>query len=90
VNRRVCQILRFSLQPSPFCFLMLLAYSSAQAAVEPKQVLVLVNKDTPVSSQIARMYQKLREIPAENVLSLSLGADRQITPEQHWSRAKSE
>lgn len=59
----------------------------AWAALEPKQVLVLVNKDTPISSQVGRMYQKLREIPAANILSLSLGTERQITPEQYWSKA---
>jgi len=33
------------------------------------------------------MYQKAREIPAANILSLSLGGDRHITPEQYWSKA---
>ena len=61
--------------------------SFAWAALEPSQVLVLVNKDTPISSQVGRMYQKLRKIPAANVLSLSLGTDRQITPEQYWAKA---
>src|ERR1039457_3763813 len=69
------------------CLLMACAAPSAWAALEPKQVLVLVNKDTPTSSQVARMYQRLREIPPANILSLSLGTERQITPEQYWSKA---
>jgi uncharacterized protein (TIGR03790 family) len=50
-------------------------------------LLILVNKDTPISSQVGRMYQKARNIPAANVLSLSLGTARQITPDQYWSKA---
>jgi uncharacterized protein (TIGR03790 family) len=33
------------------------------------------------------MYQKLRAIPNENLLRLSLGTNRQITPEQYWKQA---
>ena len=69
------------------CLLMACAAPSARAALEPKEVLVLVNKDTPTSSQVGRMYQRLREIPPANILSLSLGTERQITPEQYWSKA---
>src|ERR1035441_2218368 len=69
------------------CLLIACTAPSAGAALEPRQVLVLVNKDTPISSQVGRMYQKLREIPAANIVSLSLGTERQITPEQYWSKA---
>lgn len=65
----------------------LCAMPSAQAALEPSQVLVLVNKDTPISAQVGRMYQRLREIPATHLLTLSLGTEPQITPEQYWSKA---
>src|ERR1700722_16448160 len=64
-----------------------LANSVAWAAISPSQVAILVNKDTPISSQVAGMYAKLREIPPANVLSLSLGAGRQITPDQYWTKA---
>ena len=69
------------------CLLMACAAPSAWAALEPKQVLVLVNKDTALSSQVGRMYQRLRAIPPANILALSLGTERQITPEQYWSKA---
>src|ERR1035438_7874413 len=69
------------------CLLMDCTVPSAWAALEPSQVLILVNKDTPISSQVRRMYQRLREIPPANILSLSLGTERQITPEQYWSKA---
>jgi uncharacterized protein (TIGR03790 family) len=46
-------------------------------------VLILVNKDTEISGQVAKMYQDLRAIPSKNVLKLSLGTSRYITPEQY-------
>src|SRR5262249_18729156 len=56
-------------------------------ALESSQVVVLVNKDTEISSQVARMYQQARSIPSTHVLTLSLGANRQITPSQYWTKA---
>jgi uncharacterized protein (TIGR03790 family) len=50
-------------------------------------VLILVNRDVPASGQVAQMYQRLRGIPAANVLRLSMGTNQQITPEQYWSKA---
>src|ERR1035438_2510236 len=75
-----------ALSISTFLFVFWTA-PAAWAALDPSQVLVLVNKDTPISSQVGRMYEKLREIPAANVLRLSLGTERQITPQQYWSKA---
>jgi uncharacterized protein (TIGR03790 family) len=69
------------------CVLGLAIGSPARAALEPAQVLVLVNKDTDISSKIAHAYQKLRAIPNENILKLSLGTNQQITPEQYWTQA---
>ena len=68
-------------------FLLCLSGSPASAALQPSQILILVNKDTPISSQVGRMYEKLREIPAPNTFSLSLGTERRITPDQYWSKA---
>jgi uncharacterized protein (TIGR03790 family) len=59
----------------------------AWAALEPSQVLILVNRDEAVSGKVAEMYQRLRGIPAANVLRLFMGTNRQITPEQYWSFA---
>ena len=67
--------------------LLLLNAPLAFAALAPAQIAVLVNKDTPISGQVARMYEKLRDLPPANILSLSLGAERQITPDQYWSKA---
>src|SRR5262245_38283676 len=65
----------------------LIGSSPLQAALEPTQVLILVNKDSDISSKVAQMYQKLRAIPNENLLRLSLGTGSHITPEQYWEHA---
>ncbi|MBI2815775.1 MAG: TIGR03790 family protein [Acidobacteria bacterium] len=59
---------------------------SARAELNPSQVMILVNKDTPISSQIAQMYQKLRGVPATNVLTLSLGTAREISMANYRSQ----
>lgn len=59
----------------------------AVAALSPSQVLLLVNRDQPISSQVAAMYQRLRGVPPENVLKLSLGNDRNLVPEAYWQKA---
>jgi uncharacterized protein (TIGR03790 family) len=59
----------------------------AWGALEPAQVLILVNRDESISGKVAMMYQRLRGIPAANQLRLSMGTSRQITPEQYWSAA---
>ena len=55
-------------------------------ALEPSQVLVLANRDVPVSSEVAKMYRQARQIPQENVLSLHLGESRYISREQYTVR----
>ena len=71
-----------------FCtrLLLLSIPSLAGAALSPTQVVILVNKDAPISAQVGRMYEKLREIPPGNVLSLSLGTERHITPDEYWTK----
>jgi len=54
--------------------------------LEPSEVLILVNKDAPVSSQVAAMYQKARGIPGANLLELSLGTNRGISREEYRAR----
>ncbi len=59
----------------------------AWGALEPAQVLILVNLDEPASSGVAKMYQELRAIPEANLLRLPLGSSRQIAPDQYWRLA---
>jgi uncharacterized protein (TIGR03790 family) len=56
---------------------------SAAYALTPPEILVLVNKDAGISSDVARMYLQLRKIPPENVLRLSLGNNRDVSREQY-------
>src|SRR5438045_3418950 len=62
--------------------LALVTLSSARA-LTPAETLLLVNKDTPISADVAKMYQRLRGIPPENILRLSLGPNREVTREQY-------
>jgi uncharacterized protein (TIGR03790 family) len=64
-----------------------LAAGPAWGALDPSQVLILVNRDTGISARVGTMYQRLRAIPEENVLRLSLGTERFITQEQYWTKA---
>jgi len=48
---------------------------------------IVVNRDQPISGQVTQMYQRLRGVPSANVLRLSMGVDRNVTPEQYWSKA---
>ena len=73
--------------PASTMILMLALAVPAFAALDASQVLILVNRDVSVSGRVAQMYQKERGIPDTNILRLSMGADRQITPQQYWSKA---
>jgi uncharacterized protein (TIGR03790 family) len=42
-------------------------------ALEPGEILIIVNKDVPASGQIAHDYCENRGVPDKNILSLSLG-----------------
>ena len=55
-------------------------------ALEPSQVLVLANRDVSLSSEVAKMYRQVRQIPQENVLTLHLGESRYISREQYTTR----
>jgi uncharacterized protein (TIGR03790 family) len=79
--------MRHLLRSAFWLFATLSAVVNGWARVENSQVLILVNKDTPISAQVARMYQTARSIPAANILTLSLGSERQITPDQYWAKA---
>ena len=42
-------------------------------ALQPNEILVLVNKDIPASVELGRYYCQKRNVPKENILALSLG-----------------
>jgi len=86
VTTLVAGVRSFRNSSSRLACLSLLAFSASSSALEPAQILILVNKDSRISSQVARMYRELRHIPDANTLSISLGTSRHITPEEYWSK----
>ena len=59
-------------------FQSILATASV-CALEPNEILVIANRDTPASVSIARDYCVKRGVPRENILSLHLGSDMKYT-----------
>lgn len=54
--------------------MLILVFCGVGFALEPNEILVIANKDIASSGQIARYYCERRNVPAKNILSLSLGA----------------
>src|SRR5262245_30633785 len=52
-------------------------------ALEPAEVIVLVNKNVPESKAIADHYLKARGIPAENVVTLDLPKGEDISRKEY-------
>jgi uncharacterized protein (TIGR03790 family) len=61
--------------PAIYCGVMSLVFVCCGIgfALEPNEILVIANKDIAASGQIARYYCEKRNVPAKNILSLSLG-----------------
>lgn len=55
-----------------FILLVLLHYGTS-LALEPGEILVIANSDNAASVRIARYYCKMREVPTENIFTVSLG-----------------
>jgi uncharacterized protein (TIGR03790 family) len=78
--------------------LLACAAPAAPAQIAPAEVALLVNDAVPESAEAARIYRRLRNVPAENVLRLSLGRKRRIprsfyeeklaAPVERWLRAR--
>ena len=68
-----------------FFTILLLSYSTklAYAELEAKNVLILANSNSEDSLLVAKTYQKLRSIPEENLIALSLSEDEKITREDY-------
>src|SRR3954454_4067221 len=58
--------------------LLILLFASPAFALEPGEVIVLVNKNVPESQALAEHYLKARGVPAENVVVLDLPKDEDI------------
>jgi uncharacterized protein (TIGR03790 family) len=53
--------------------LVSMLFCAVTAALEPNEVLVIVNKDIPASAELGEYYCLMRDVPKENVLALPLG-----------------
>src|SRR5689334_5471267 len=72
--------------PSRWVVLLVLLAAGHLDALQPAEVLILVNRDTPISSDVAKMYERARQIPHENVLALHLGTEHYINREQYRTK----
>ncbi len=54
-------------------------FAGAVWALEPREILVIANKDIAESGRIARYYCQKRDVPQENILELPLGASLRDT-----------
>jgi uncharacterized protein (TIGR03790 family) len=83
---------RKKLSPQQCALWAILAFCAASApgyALTPSEVLILVNSDVPISSDVAKMYQQSRRIPLENVLRLHLAENCHIERELYLTRIAS-
>jgi uncharacterized protein (TIGR03790 family) len=62
-------------QISNSTILVIALFCVTAAAVEPNEILVIVNGDIPSSVELGRYYCQRRNVPEENVLALSLGKE---------------
>ena len=53
--------------------LFVFIYCQTSSALEPNEILIIANKDISESIQVAQYYCEKRNVPAENILELSLG-----------------
>jgi uncharacterized protein (TIGR03790 family) len=63
-------------------FLLLLLATPA-FALEPAEIIIVVNKNMPASKDLASHYAKARGVPAENIVLLDLPQDEDISRQQY-------
>jgi uncharacterized protein (TIGR03790 family) len=56
-----------------FVILIGLLFCAIAAALEPNEILVIVNKDIPASEDLGQYYCQRRNVPQKNILALPLG-----------------
>ncbi len=53
---------------------IVLAFAGSAAALEPNEILVLVNGQIPESMELGRYYCQQRKVPQDNIVSIAMGA----------------
>ncbi len=56
-----------------FGVLLVLVFCTSASALEPNEILVIVNGDIEASADLGRYYCQQRNVPQKNILTLSLG-----------------
>lgn len=56
-----------------------LLFAQNSAAIEPGNVLIIANKEIQESIELARYYAKVRNIPEENILAISLITSEEVS-----------
>jgi len=69
-----------------FALPLLLALASSGFALEPKDVIVLANKNVPASKDVAEHYLAKRKVPKENLILLDLPAGEDISRPDYDSK----
>ena len=62
------------------------SFAAHGVALEPAEVIVLVNKNVPASKEIADYYLKARGIPVDNVVTLDLPKEEDISRKDYDAR----
>src|SRR5262245_43091622 len=63
---------RFNMHKLQLKCLLGLVFSSSAAAIEPAEVVLLVNRNMPESIKVAEHYRSVRSVPKENIIVLDL------------------
>src|SRR5262245_29683720 len=63
----------------PLALAVLLAASSLAAALEPGDVILVVNRNMPESADVAEHYRQKRRVPREDVISFDLPTTEDIS-----------
>jgi uncharacterized protein (TIGR03790 family) len=75
-------IIRF---PWVCCAAILLFWPAFTLALQPDEIALVVNKNSPDSQKLAAEYCKLRGVPANQVVTLDIPADEEMSFEQYDS-----
>src|SRR5262245_24138416 len=66
--------------------LLALVFSSSAAAIEPAEVVLLVNRNMPESIKVAEHYRTVRSVPKENLILLDLPNVEDISRKDYDTR----
>lgn len=55
--------------------LIVLLFCSVAIALEPKEIIIIVNSDIPESVEVGNYYAQRRQVPLSNILTLRLGSE---------------